>query len=247
MHNIMMNENPFGHTNLYGREGIDAMNDFVENFREWRHNHDELEADKDMLLGRKNIYVFNEMDAISAISKGARRCVDRGDGEFTWESDTEYQERIIEDVVFHVAIHEFGHNLSLRHNFYGSVDAKHMHPGGVSSSVMDYVKSHEEVGTPRAWGQYDEAASSGIYGDDTLRAELIAEDFLYCTDEHRYRSPLCRAHDLGITSQIVLNSIERYDWLYELRNRSAYRTFWDTSRYNYSVFHSLFLCRECGI
>ena len=108
MHNIMMNENPFGHTNLYGREGIDAMNDFVENFREWRHNHDELEADKDMLLGGKNIYVFNEMDAISAISKGARRCVDRGDGEFTWESDTEYQERIIEDVVFHVAIHEFG-------------------------------------------------------------------------------------------------------------------------------------------
>ena len=62
----MMNENPFGHTNLYGREGIDAMNDFVENFREWRHNHDELEADKNVLLGRKNIYVFNEMDAIGA-------------------------------------------------------------------------------------------------------------------------------------------------------------------------------------
>ena len=60
---------------------------------------------------------------------------------------------------------------------------------------MDYVKSHEEVGTPRAWGQYDEAALKWIYGDDTLRAELMKEDFLYCTDEHRYRSPLCRAHD----------------------------------------------------
>ena len=39
---------------------------------------------------------------------------------------------------------------------------------------------------------------------------------------------------------IVLNTIERYDWLYEVRNRRAFRTFWDTSRYNYSVFRTLF-------
>ncbi len=241
MHEIMMNENPFGHTNLHGREGIEAMNEFVENFRGWRQNHDELESDREMLLGSKNIYVFDEMDAISAISKGARRCVAREGGTFTWESNEAYQERIIEDVVFHVALHEFGHNLSLRHNFYGSVDAEHMHPGGMSSSVMDYVKSHEEVGAPRIWGQYDEAALKWIYGNESMRAEMMQEDFLYCTDEHRSRSPLCRAHDLGITpSQIVLNSIERYDWLYEIRNRRAYRTFWDTSRYNYSTFRSLF-------
>ena len=113
---------------------------------------------------------------------------------------------------------------------------------------MDYVKSHEEVGTPRAWGQYDEAALKWIYGDDTLRAELMKEDFLYCTDEHRYRSPLCRAHDLGITpSQIVLNSIERYDWLYELRNRRAYRTFGIPVDTITASFTASFLCRECGI
>ena len=241
MQDIMMNDNPFGHTNMNGRDGIEAMNEFVEKFRGWRQNHEELEADQEMLLGAQNIYVFNEMDAIGAIGKGARRCVSRDDGGHTWESDNEYQERIIEEVVAHVAIHEFGHNLSLRHNFYGSVDANHMHEGALSSSVMDYVKSHEEVGSPRGWGPYDEAAIKWIYGNDEVRSEVMKEDFLYCTDEHRYRSPLCRAHDLGVTpSQIVLNAIERYDWLYELRNRRAYRTFWDTSRYNYSVFSSVF-------
>jgi len=241
MHDVMMNENPFGTTNLHGHDGIEAMNDFVNDFRKYRENHDALEADRDMLLARNNIFVFNEMDAISTIAKGARRCVARDDGGHTWESDEEYQERVIEAVVFNVAIHEFGHNLSLRHNFYGSVDTQHMHEGDVSSSVMDYVKSQEEVGSHRSWGQYDVAALKWIYGNDTLREELMKEDFLYCTDEHRYRSPLCRAHDLGVTpSQIVLNTIERYDWLYEVRNRRAFRTFWDTSRYNYSVFSTLF-------
>ena len=33
-------------------------------------------------------------------------------------------EQIINDILYRVAIHELGHNLNLRHNFYGSVDAK---------------------------------------------------------------------------------------------------------------------------
>ena len=94
MQDIMMNDNPFGHTNMNGRDGIEAMNEFVEKFRGWRQNHEELEADQEMLLGAQNIYVFNEMDAIGAIGKGARRCVSRDDGGHTWESDNEYQERI---------------------------------------------------------------------------------------------------------------------------------------------------------
>jgi hypothetical protein len=234
---IMSNRDPLGGAVLHTRAGIQAQLDFTNQFRQWRRNHDQLKVDEEMLLGLKNVYVFDANDAISAIGNGARRCSSAG----RWESDDEYSERIIEDVIFHVAIHEFGHNLSLRHNFYGSVDAKHMADNEVSASVMDYVRPWEETGTHRGWGGYDRAALSWIYGTPEKRAELMGADFLYCTDEHRFRSPLCAANDIGVTpSQIVLNSIERYDWLYSSRNQRAYRTFWDTSAYVNSVYSSIF-------
>ncbi|MCB0392961.1 MAG: hypothetical protein KDD25_00285, partial [Bdellovibrionales bacterium] len=73
-------------------------------------------------------------------------------------------QQIIDTLLYRVAIHEFGHNLNLRHNFYGSVDKKnfpHAHPAEdrfgnpivyekdgkleplvtqpITSSVMDYL------------------------------------------------------------------------------------------------------------
>ena len=237
MNDILHNQNPFGDVQLHTREGIEAMNQFNAKMRMWRKNANELREAEEYLQGRANIYVFNEMDAIKAASSGARRCNDNG----KWESNDEYTERVIESVVFNVAIHELGHNLSLRHNFYGSVDHKHQEEDETSSSVMDYVWSPYEVETKRAWGAYDAAALKWIHGTEEVRAEMMAKDLLYCTDDHRGRSPLCHAHDLGITpSQIVLNSIERYNWLYDIRNRRAYRTFWDTSRYNGQVMGAIY-------
>ena len=237
MSGILMNENPMGNAPQGGREGVQAQVEFIDQMREWRQNHERAEVDREMLFSLNNIYSFNDADAISAIATGARRCTEDG----YWESNEQYSQRLIEDIVYKVAIHELGHNLSLRHNFYGSVDAKHMHEGEISSSVMDYVSPIEEAGTRRAWGAYDAAALTWIYGTQEARAEVMKEDFLYCTDEHRMASPLCHAHDLGITpAQIVLNSIERYDWLYELRNRRSYRTFWDTSSYVSRIYWSIF-------
>lgn len=234
---IVANQDPLQGAVLHNRAGLQAQLDFLNDFRRWRKNHERLTVDEEMMLGLKNIYTFDASDAVSTIASGARRCTDAG----RWESDEEYSERIIEDVVFHVAIHEFGHNLALRHNFYGSVDAKHMGESEVSASVMDYVRSWEQTGTHRGWGGYDKAALGWIYGTPEKRAELMAEDYLYCTDEHRFRSPLCAANDVGITpSQIVLNSIERYDWLYSTRNERSFRTFWDTGNYVNSVYNSIF-------
>jgi hypothetical protein len=236
MISLQMNEDPFGGHHS-GREGIERMNEFADKFRQWRRNHEELNADLDDLWARRNVYQFDMGDAFQAISNGARQCKRTGQ----WESDKEYRERIVEDVIFHVAIHEFGHNLSLRHNFYGSIDAAHMHEDEVSTSVMDYVRSQHEVGGPRAWGAYDQAALKWIYGTKEVQDEMMEEDMLFCTDQHRYRSPLCTAHDLGVTpSQIVLNSLETYDWLYQIRNRRAFRKFWNTNRYYSSVFSSIF-------
>jgi hypothetical protein len=237
MNRILMNEDPFDGTALNGRAGVQAQVDFLNRFRSWRKNHERFDTDREMLLGLKNISVFDANDAISAIASGARRCTDAG----RWESNDEYTERTIEQVVGHIAAHEFGHTLSLRHNFYGSVDKKHMQPSEVSASVMDYVSPVEHAGVPNAWGGYDKAALTWIYGTPEKRAEVMGQDFLYCTDEHRFRSPLCAAYDLGVTpSQIVLNAIERYDWMYEFRNQRAYRTFWDTSTYLDSVYSSIF-------
>jgi Met-zincin len=234
---ILSNQDPLHGAVLHSRAGVQAQLDFVNQFRAWKQNHQRVTVDEEMLLGLKNIYVFNANDAISAISKGARRCTSNG----FWESDEEYSERIIEDVVFHVGIHEFGHNLGLRHNFYGSVDSKHMREHEVSASVMDYVNVPEEVGGHRGWGGYDQAALTWIYGTPEKRSEVMGQDFLYCTDEHRFRSPLCTAFDLGVTpSQIVLNSIERYDYLYKIRNQRAYRTFWDTGAYVNGVYGAIF-------
>jgi hypothetical protein len=121
-----------------------------------------------------------------------------------------------------------------------------VHPASVvgaeiTASIMDYVRSQENSGFMRKWGLYDEAALKWIYGTWPVRDAMMQEDFLYCTDEHADQSPLCRRHDLGITpSQIVLNDIERYDWLYEMRNRRSYRTFWDTSTYYGSVYSGVF-------
>lgn len=76
------------------------------------------------------------------------------------------REQIIENVVYRTGIHEFGHNLNLRHNFYGTVDnsnfrlhetpetLKYLEPVHASVNVEDInPKRFVQVGGKLYWAQ----------------------------------------------------------------------------------------------
>ncbi len=238
MQEIMLGEDPFGGTALHTREGIELQNDFIRRFREYRKNHQQLKAELSLHDGMRSIYKMDEGDWLHHLRKSARLCKEDG----TWETDEEYADRFLYGIIYRLAIHEFGHTISLRHNFFGSMDKKHFRDDSdISSSVMDYIALESEAGAKRGWGVYDENALKWIYGTEDVREEVMADDPLYCTDEHRILSSLCRAYDFGTTpAEVVLNEIEDYDWGYKYRNRRAYREFWSVGSYYSRVFGYIF-------
>ncbi|MFZ3230531.1 MAG: zinc-dependent metalloprotease [Pseudobdellovibrio sp.] len=119
-----------------------------------------------------------------------------------------------------VLLHEMGHNLGLRHNFYGSVDAANfIHKSIRTSSVMEYTTSNE---SGAAVGPYDIAALRWAYNsevettngsvvkidankpiDQSLNEKSLArKPFMYCTDENVDiigLDPMCARLDAGTT------------------------------------------------
>ena len=221
---------------LLNQDAINQKLQFLTQFSTWVQNHNKLQAIKSQIAASKNIDIMTAKDALWAISQSARKCI-----EGRPESDEEFSQRVIDNIVYDIGLHEFGHTLSLRHNFYGSVDAANHRPHEVTSSIMDYVSPQHIAYKKAPWGKYDIAALTWIYGNEEARQKVMSEHYLYCTDEHTQRSPLCNTHDLGVTpAEITLNAIERYDWMYEIRNKRAFRKFWNTSNYVDDVFDSIF-------
>lgn len=155
-------------------------------------------------------------------------------------------EQAVKDILYRVAIHEFGHNLNLRHNFYGSVDAgidrslekdpKKL----VTSSVMDYISLKDEIGLSYDWEIYDKAALIYAYSDGLLDLSKDKIPRLYCSDEHVFNNPLCNQFDSGSSPSEVLKSfIEAYDEAYWIRNYRYGRAFWNTGAYPMGVFRTM--------
>ncbi len=124
-------------------------------------------------------------------------------------------------------VHEFGHNLGLRHNFNGSEDKDNFFTAaeraslGIKrditySSVMDYAGT--SLNQLSVMGKYDMAALSFAYNrevqlkdgkklklsDDLTIEELkkngqaeLLKDFQFCTDEHVEVNPGCNRFDDG--------------------------------------------------
>lgn len=156
------------------------------------------------------------------------------------------RKEILDTIFYRVAIHEFGHNLGLRHNFYGSVDAKH-HRSPINgrkqttSSVMDYRDLTDELHDIHDWEAYDEAALAYAYSSGKLDlAEERGTTYLYCTDEHRLVNAMCAAFDRGTTpSEVALSIIKRYETRYWIRNYRFDRPYWYTGSYIQSVFQDM--------
>jgi hypothetical protein len=258
-------ENPVGIDDATAPGYIESALDHIHSFRDGMANNYRMQMEKEIAMGQKCIDVVDGPSLLAAVPDASRMCKEDG----TWETFDEWEDRIITGIVYQGGVHEFGHNMGLRHNFYGSVDEVNFTEGAPSSSVMDYVNHIAEAGAPHTWWNYDRAAIIYSHRYDTqeeVKAEtdpeiytmLHPEDpgmtgettnpelqYLYCTDEHRYFSPLCQAFDLGVTpSEIVSDTIIRYDWYYRIRNFRSYRQFWDTWYYYNNVLNYIFPLRR---
>ncbi|MGB0453434.1 MAG: zinc-dependent metalloprotease [Bacteriovoracaceae bacterium] len=164
-------------------------------------------------------------------------------------------EDIIYTSIYTTSIHELGHTLNLRHNFYGSIDKENIKSvvteepsenGGTvikerpgrTSSVMDYMGLMDEVHANHDWGDYDKAALLYAYSNGDIISE---KKFMFCTDEHRVLNAMCNTWDHGTTpTQIVMNIIENYERTFSRRNFRFNRAFWDTRSYTGRIFRTMY-------
>ena len=259
-------QNPVGIDDATSPGYIEAALGHLDTFRAGMMNTSTMMADKQYRMGMHNMDLVDGPSHLEWIPKAGRKCTD----DRKWETFDEWEDRIVEETVQQIATHELGHNLGLRHNFYGSVDAYNSPEGIPGSSVMDYIYVPVEIAaTSHVYWPYDEAALIYAYRYDSqdeieeesdmeVWAKLFPEDpektgesvyperqYLYCTDEHRNYSPICRYYDLGVTpTEIVNNLITRYDWQYKIRNFRSFRQFWDTYYYYGGVFNYIFPMRR---
>ncbi|EQC44352.1 zinc-dependent metalloprotease [Bacteriovorax sp. Seq25_V] len=159
-------------------------------------------------------------------------------------------------------VHEIGHNLGLRHNFYGSVDKDNFYSekerkelgidgGSVYSSIMDYAYSSlNELST---FGKYDTAALKFAYnrevqltngsfvklGKSTLLNKVPnLKKYGFCTDEDAGSMLTCNRFDEGSNVKEIMNHLaDKYQENYYWRNlKNRRKNFNDRSgAWNYIV------------
>ena len=156
-------------------------------------------------------------------------------------------EEVKRRILFNLLSHEFGHVLSLRHNFYGSFDSSHWHGEDEAgqlktSSVMDYMHIKEALGPPKAlFGPYDEAALVYAYsGGEKDLSKMKGTHFLFCTDHHAFSNALCNQWDQGDTpSRVMMSLIESYEERYFIGNLRLDRAYWNTNFYPVATFRTM--------
>lgn len=170
------------------KESLDKKNDLMAKFSEKTFFHAEM---------------FNFEGAVGASLQCLRYAEEEQGGDIPvkdrtyikWDNlDKEQQEAVLTCLMPNVwvptLVHEFGHNLGLRHNFYGSKDKENYFTTGeraarnlpmdlnvTYSSIMDYAYS--TINELSIMGKYDEAALGYAYAG---KVELKSEDTFVTLD-----------------------------------------------------------------
>lgn len=93
-------------------------------------------------------------------------------------SDQQTRQDVINTILYRVSIHEFGHNLNLRHNFYGSVDKENFGVGK-TESITSFPGSNGLMKfTINAKGEYVEQGLSRKQVSSSIMDYLRLEDEL---------------------------------------------------------------------
>jgi hypothetical protein len=163
---------------------------------------------------------------------------------------------VMNTIFYRTAIHELGHNLNLRHNFYGSVDAKNFGAARkaidtegnevehkpYTSSVMEYLRLQEKIHLDHRWEPYDEAALLYAYSGGKIDS---AKNFLFCTDQHRVLNAMCATWDYGSSpSEAIFSHIETYEDLYAYLNFRNDRGYWNARGYDSRMFSTMWAIKK---
>jgi hypothetical protein len=161
-----------------GPDGLKNATDFTNKLRELTINHTKLEQAKSSVFRQQFWDAPSAFNLVQIMNHAGRHCVNG-----KWETKTEWVDHLIRSFYDHVAIHEFGHNLGLQHNFMGSVDKQNwpvkLDANGnpakdavgnpiyslYTSSQMEYNVRGADMMNTLQWGAYDLGALGWTYGN----------------------------------------------------------------------------------
>lgn len=247
------------HSSILAQKEKEAYADFKANLNKKTNTFQERLAK----LAEQTFYHAEYVDFDGAVVAALQAQIDNGQPLERWDALTEEKRKEIMDQLIPMVwvptlVHEFGHNLGLRHNFYGNMDKDNyyteeegkflgMKRKATFSSIMDYAP--RTINELSVFGKYDVAALRFAYareventaGDfvkiDTTIKEMQADQetaqalkrYKYCSDEHVYNNPTCNRHDEGNTYESVVDFyIDQYKKNYEKRNFRGRRYSFDS-------------------
>ena len=119
-------KSPFGSHSIHSNAGIEQGLKHINAFKAGARNHRQLTIHREMRNAHRLMCNHDHWELVPAMVRNGRMCKSNkrvGDPRGVGPA---HRRRLVQ--VF--ATHEFGHTLSLRHNFYGSVDKPHFANNG---------------------------------------------------------------------------------------------------------------------